>query len=256
MSSAPLRPNHLEVFEPTPRWVRAKLGGVTVAGSRRAMLLRPPGGLPVYYFPAEDVRQELLTPSGQTRVDARYGPAALYTLTVAERVVPDAAWTFTAPPAEGPALAGYFALDWKKIDAWYEEDEQVYVHARDPYKRIDVCHSSRHIEVFVAGEKVADSRRPRLLFETGLPTRYYLPAEDVRTDLLVPSASHTQCPYKGVASYFSVRAGGQTHPDLVWYYPFPIPECPKIENLLAFYNEKVDLVVDGEPQPRPHTQFA
>ena len=160
------------------------------------------------------------------------------------------------PAADGPALAGYFAFDWHAMDAWYEEDEQVYVHARDPYKRIDVCHSSRHIEVFVGGEKVADSRRPRLLFETGLPTRYYLPKEDVRMDLLVPSASHTQCPYKGVASYYSIQAGGQLYPDLVWYYPFPIPECPKIENLLAFYNEKVEIVVDGEREARPQTQWS
>lgn len=247
---------HPEYFEPSPRWVRATVNAVAVASSRRARLLRPPDGMPAYYFPAADVRQDLLTPSGAVREDSRYGPAALYTLTVGERVVTEAAWTYTAPPAGGPALAGYFAFEWKKMDAWFEEDEQIYVHARDPYKRIDVCHSSRHIEVYVAGEKVADSRRPLLLFETGLPTRYYLPKADVRMDRLVPSGLHTQCPYKGTASYYSIQAGGQLYQNYVWYYPFPIPECPKIENLLAFYNEKVDIVLDGEPQPRPQTKFA
>ncbi|MBL8055281.1 MAG: DUF427 domain-containing protein [Anaerolineales bacterium] len=247
---------HPEYFEPSPRWVRAVAGGVTVASSRRAMLLRPPDGLPAYYFPAADVRQDLLAPAGQARADARYGPAALYHLAAGGRVLENAAWSYTAPPAAGPALAGYFAFEWKLMDAWFEEDEQVYVHARDPYKRLDVCQSSRHVAVFVAGTQVADSRRPYLLFETGLPTRYYLPKADVRMDLLVPSETHTQCPYKGTASYYSIRVGDQLFENYVWYYPFPIPECPKIENRLAFYNEKVDLVIDGEPQARPQTKFA
>lgn len=254
--NTPLSPNQVEVFEPTPRWVRAELGGVAVASSRRTMLLRPAGGLPVYYFPAADVRQDLLTPTGRTHTDARYGAAALYTVTAGGRVAEAAAWTFTAPPADGPALGGYFSFAWKAMDAWYEEAEQVFVHARDPYKRVDVCASTRHIEVFVAGEKVADSRRPQLLFETGLPMRYYLPLEDVRQDLLRPSDTHTQCPYKGEAAYYTVQVGDHVARDIVWYYPAPIAECPRITGLLSFYNEKVDIYVDGELEPRPHTKFS
>jgi uncharacterized protein (DUF427 family) len=132
----------------------------------------------------------------------------------------------------------------------------VFVHPRDPYHRVDVVHSSRHVKVVVDGEVVAETTRPRLLFETGLPTRYYIPKLDVRMDLLQPTDSVTACPYKGRARYWSVRVGDRTLKDLVWSYPAPIPECPKIEGLLSFYNERVDIYVDGELQPRPKTQWS
>jgi uncharacterized protein (DUF427 family) len=143
------------------------------------------------------------------------------------------------------------------MDAWFEEDDQIYRHARDPYKRIDVVNSSRHVQVIVGGEIVADTRRPRLLFETGLPIRYYIPKEDVRMEWLIPSDTKTQCPYKGIASYYSVKVGENVHKDLVWYYPFPIPECPKIENLVCFYNERVDaLIVNGEQEEKVPTPWS
>jgi uncharacterized protein (DUF427 family) len=143
------------------------------------------------------------------------------------------------------------------MDAWFEEDDEVYVHARDPYKRVDVLHSSRHVKVVVAGEVVADSRRPALLFETGLPTRYYLPKADVRMDLLMPSDTETQCPYKGTASYYSVRSGSFLARDIAWYYRRPILECSPTENLVCFFDERVDAVyVDGELQDRPRTRWS
>ena len=111
-----------------------------------------------------------------------------------------------------------------KMDAWYEEDEQVFVHPKDPYHRVDVLESSRNVKVTVDGEVVAVTDRPKVLFETGLPPRYYIPPEDVREDILVASEKTTQCPYKGVASYYSVEAGGERVEDLVWYYPEPLPE--------------------------------
>lgn len=132
------------------------------------------------------------------------------------------------------------------MDAWYEEDEQVFVHARDPYHRVDVRNSSRHVRVIVEGELVAETRRPKLLFETGLPTRYYIPRDDVRSDLLEESERHTGCPYKGTASYHSVRAARQLVRDVVWYYPEPLAEATSIRNLLSFYNERVELEVDGQ----------
>ncbi|MDQ3966496.1 MAG: DUF427 domain-containing protein, partial [Actinomycetota bacterium] len=141
-------------------------------------------------------------------------------------------------------------------DAWYEEDEEVFVHPRDPYHRVDILDSSRHVRVLVNGEVVAETDRPELLFETGLPTRYYIPPEDVREELLVPSDTTTQCPYKGVASYWSVDAGGELFEDLSWYYPEPLPEAAKISGLLCFFNERVDLEVDGEKQPRPRTRWS
>jgi len=131
------------------------------------------------------------------------------------------------------------------MDAWFEEDEQVFVHPRDPYTRVDTVHSSRHVRVEIEGVTLGETRRPILLFETGLPTRYYIPKLDVRMDLLEPSESATRCPYKGLACYWSARVGDKLIKDIVWSYPAPIPECPKIENLLSFYNEHVDLYVDG-----------
>ena len=130
------------------------------------------------------------------------------------------------------------------------------VHPRDPYHRVDVLNSSRHVKVVIDGTVVAETRRPRLLFETSLPTRYYVPKADVRLDLLEPTDTVTQCPYKGRASYWSVRVGNEVRKDLVWGYPFPIPECSKIENLMCFYNEHVDIYVDGELQERPRTPWS
>ena len=142
------------------------------------------------------------------------------------------------------------------MDAWFEEDEQIYVHPRSPYTRVDVLRSSRHVEVEVDGVKVADSVRPVLLFETGLPVRYYLPKTDVRLDLLTATETTSQCPYKGTAEYYTLTIDGTAHDDLVWWYRHPAHESAGIAGLVAFYNEKVDLIVDGERLERPRTHFS
>ncbi len=142
------------------------------------------------------------------------------------------------------------------MDAWYEEDEEVFVHPRDPYHRLDVLHASRHVRISLDGELLAESIRPVVLFETGLPPRYYLPPDDARTELLEPSDAHSRCPYKGLASYYSVKVGGDAGRDLVWYYPEPLREVEKIAGRLAFYNERVDLEIDDVAQPRPRTRFS
>jgi uncharacterized protein (DUF427 family) len=139
---------------------------------------------------------------------------------------------------------------------WFEEDEEIFVHPRNPTTRIDVLDSSRHVQVVVDGVTVADSHRPRLLFETGLPTRYYLPKVDVRMELLEPTDSESACPYKGTARYWSVRIGEHLHEDFAWSYPTPLPESQKVAGMVCFYNERVDLIVDGEPLERPHTKFS
>jgi uncharacterized protein (DUF427 family) len=142
------------------------------------------------------------------------------------------------------------------MDEWLEEDEPIYVHPRDPYKRVDILASSRHVEVRIDGVTVADSHQPRILFETGLPPRYYLPLPDLRMDLLRPSDNQTQCPYKGTASYWHVDTGEAVHEDIVWIYRSPLPESQKVAGLACFYNEKVDILLDGEPQDRPHSPFS
>ena len=142
------------------------------------------------------------------------------------------------------------------MDEWLEEDEPVYTHPRDPYTRVDILASSRHVRVDVDGVTVADSRQPRILFETGLPPRYYLPLADVRLNLLRPSATQSHCPYKGTADYWSLDAGAAVHEDFVWIYRSPLAESQKIAGLACFYNEKVDLYLDGMLQERPHTKFS
>ena len=244
-------------FEPSPRWVRVMFNGQIIADSRRMRLLHEPGHLPLYYFPKDDVRMDYLIQTNHHTHYPRKGDAAYWTVKVGGKIAENAAWAYPQPLPEAAFLKDYFAFYWDKMDTWYEEDEEVYVHARDPYKRVDALRSSHHVKVVVAGETVAESHRPLLLFETELPTRYYIPKVDVRMDLLVPSDTQTRCPYKGEAKYYSVKSGNKLVTDIAWYYPYPVPECPRIENLVCFYNERVDaLYIDGKLQPKPQTQWS
>src|SRR5438132_8011950 len=237
------------LIEPSQRRVRVVFGGVTVADSRNVMLMLEKRRLAIYYFPASDVRLELLVPTPVKSNHPGKGEASFYAVKVAGRIAEKAAWRYLQP--ERPDLKDYVAFYWDKMDAWFEEDDEVFVHPRDPRHRVDVLNSSRHVKVVIAGQVVAETHRPRLLFETGIRTRYYIPKVDVRMDLLEPTATVTQCPYKGNATYWSARIGDQVFPDIVWSYPFPIPECTKIQHLLAFYNEKAEIYVDGELDKGP-----
>ena len=217
-----------------PRRVRGYVGHIAVVDSKRTLMLFEKGHQPVWYFPADDVRMDVLEPTDKHTTCPLKGEASYWSIRAGDRVVDNAVWSYPTPIDGREDIAGYLAFYWNKIDSWYEEDDQVFVHPRSPYHRVDVLNSSRHVRIEIEGVTVADTTRPRLLFETGLPMRCYIPRADVSMDLLEPSDSHTQCPYKGIASYYSVRIDDRVHEDLVWTYPFPIPECPKIEGLLAF----------------------
>jgi uncharacterized protein (DUF427 family) len=243
-------------MEPTERRVRTYFAGHLIADSRKALLLWEPERLPVYWFPMRDVRMDFLKPKQHTLEGGGQAGTARWDLDVEGRSAENAAWSHLQPGPERAGLKDHLTFYWNSMDAWYEEDDEVFVHPRDPHHRVDVLNSSRHVKVVVEGVVVAETRRPRLLFETGLPTRYYIPKVDVRMDLLESTASITACPYKGQASYWAVKVGDRRIEDLVWAYPAPIPECSKIENLLSFYNEKVDIDVDGELQPRPKTHWS
>ncbi len=249
-------PRPVIYIEDFPRRIRARLAGETVVDSVRVKMLHRSGLLPVYYFPAADVRTDLLEPSKTSRSDPDLGPARLFAIRVGGRLAPDAAWTYPEPAAGGLDLAGFYSLYWAAMDEWLEEDEIAIGHARDPYHRIDVLDTSRHIVVSVAGQVVAETRRARVLFETGLPPRWYIPAADVREEALVPSTSHTICAYKGQASYWSIRAGERIARDLVWYYPDPRHDAARVAGFLCFFNERVELVIDGQLQPRPRTPWS
>ncbi len=241
--------------EPTVRWIRVRFGGQVIADSRQALLLLQyaPDRMPTYYFPQADVQMETLSPSAEA--DAA-GEVSWRNVQVGDRIAADAAWIALKPPASLASLTGYVSFAWHKMDGWFEEEEEVFVHARDPHQRVDVVSSSRHVRIVVNGETIAETRRPFVLFETTLPPRYYIPREDVRMDRLEPTDLKTRCPYKGIASYWNVRTGDRLAQNIVWSYLDPIPECPKIKDLLSFYNEHVDLYVDGQLQTRPKTSWS
>ena len=239
------------VVEPSPRRLRIVFNGETVADSAKAMLLHETKHLPIYYLPVEDVRMDLLEKTDHTTHCPFKGDASYWTVKAGGRVAENAVWGYEDPIEGQEALDGLVAFYWDKMDHWYEEDEEIFIHPRDPHKRIDTVPSSRRVQVKVGGEIVADSKRGHFLFETGLPTRYYLPAGDVRMDLLEATDLRTGCPYKGTANYYSVHVGSKTFENIVWFYPDPIPECPKIKDLLCFFNEKVDaILVDGVEIPK------
>jgi uncharacterized protein (DUF427 family) len=241
-------------LEPGAKRVRAFLGGVPVADTTRPMLVWEVPYYPAYYFPLADVRTELLEPDGGVAHSPSRGDGRTFTVKAGGLVAPRAALRYEDSPIE--ELRELVRLDWDAMDAWFEEDEEVFTHPRDPYTRIDVLASSRHVRVEVDGTTVAESTSPRLLFETGLPVRYYLPKTHVRMDLLTPTGTVSHCPYKGQAEYWSVRTGERVHDDLAWSYRAPFPESQKIAGLITFYDEKTDVYVDGARQERPRTKFS
>jgi uncharacterized protein (DUF427 family) len=202
-------------LEASPRWIRGRLGGQTVVNSKRVRMLHESGRLPVWLFPEEDVRLDLLPESA---VERRHG---------------------------------LIEVDFRALDEWLEEDERQIGHPRDPYHRIDIRRTSRHVRVSIAGEPVADTTSALVLFETGLPPRWYIPREDLRAEL-TPSELTTVCAYKGRASHWSV-AGEEA---VAWSYEEPFHEVLPVRGFVAFYDERVDLELDGELRERPRTQWS
>ena len=261
--------------EPTAKRIQAVLGGETVVDSTRAVLVWEPRRIvPSYAVPAEDVRGELV-PAGPT-VGAVGGDVGVALGDVTALRVLDPRVPFAVHSTEGelvdvraagqrrpgagfrpadPDLAGLVILDFGAFDAWYEEDEQNVAHPRDPFHRIDVLPSSRQVRLELDGEVLAVSSRPVLLFETMLPARYYLPREDVTAEL-VPSSTRTWCAYKGQASYFSMSVGGRLVPDIAWSYPDPQHDADRVRDLIAFFDERIDVTLDGERRARPVTPWS
>jgi len=155
-----------------------------------------------------------------------------------------------------PQLENYIAFEWSKMDSWFEEDMEVFVYARDPHKRVEVLHSSRHIKVLLDDIEIVNSKHPWLLFETGLPIRYYFTPQDVHMDLLVASKKVTRCPYKGEAHLYSVKIKDKLYEDIAWTYRYPALECLQIQGLVSLLNEKVDIYEDGKLLPRPKTPWS
>lgn len=247
-------PGYVVFTMPSPKRLRVVVGELTVADTVEGLVMYESDHLPVYYFPVKDVDDAMLMPSATKTESPFKGTATHYSLNTGITLVEDAGWRYLEPPPECPPISDYMAFYWNKINHWYEEDEEIFVHARDPYRRVDCLPSSRRIEVFVDGEKIADSNRGVFLFETGLPTRYYMPIADTRLDLMTPSRYVSRCPYKGMANYYHVTVRNNRHENLVWYYDNPVHESARIRRLVSFYNEFVDkILIDGVEQPKPVT---
>jgi uncharacterized protein (DUF427 family) len=254
-------------YEPIEKRIRGVIGDETVVDSTRTRLVwEPRRVVPDYAVPEDDVAGEI--------APATNGAAPLPDdlPRLGERTILDPSVPFSVHTADGepvtirarggreasglrlrePELDGYVIVEFGAFDAWFEEDERNVGHPRDPFHRIDIVHSSRHVRVEVDGTVLAESTRPYLLFETHLPARYYLPAEDVRTDLLTPSDTRTACAYKGEASYYALPGAG----DIAWTYHAPLREASEVTDRIAFFNERVDVVVDGERLERPVTPWS
>ena len=261
---------------PVEKWVRATVGDTVVVSSRAPRLVwEPRRVVPAYAVPREDVAGELV-PADVEAAPAEEHPVQLgqdvrrvldprtpfsthscpgtpLTVRSAAGELPGAAF---APDDED--LAGYVVLDWRAFTQWFEEDEPVMGHPRDPFDRIDCLRSTRRVTISVDGQVLADTTRATLLFETPLLTRYYLPREDIAMDLLERSDRHTVCAYKGQASYWSARVGDRHLPDLAWTYEEPLHDALPVRGLIAFFTERtgVDLVLDGVEVPRPVTPWS
>jgi uncharacterized protein (DUF427 family) len=238
--------------EISPKRVRAYLAGVCVLDSEQARLVWEQPHYPVFYIPREAIRAELV-PSAHTSTSAKRGTARYFHVRAGGRVAENAAWQY----ADSPELAGLVRIEWSAMDAWFEEEDEVYGHPHDPYKRIDILSSARHVVVSLRGVTLADTRRPTLLYETSLPTRYYFAKTDVRMDLLTPIAKRTCCAYKGYANYWVHAINGEViEQDVAWSYQFPLSDCARIAGMIGFYNETLDIDVDGIRLPKPITEFS
>jgi uncharacterized protein (DUF427 family) len=240
--------------EAVPRRIRATRGGEVVVDTTAAHYVWEWPHYPQYYIPRRDVRDGLLLPADEegktTRGTIRpcsFADAGPQAPTVARLLV----------EAVDPALSDTVRFEWEALDGWFEEDEEVFVHPRNPYTRVDALRSTRAIRIELDGVVLAESDSPLLVFETGLPTRHYLNRTEVRFEHLESSPTVTRCPYKGTTTgYWSVVVGGATHPDLAWSYDFPTRALTPIAGLVSFYNEKVDVFVDGVREERPVTHFS
>ncbi len=250
------KPEHFVNFEPSPKRIRVSFGGETIVDTTNGLILYERDRVPVYYLPRKDAAMDLLAATDQSTHCPFKGDASYFTVNAGGKTAENAVWSYELPFDEAAGIKDYLAFYWNRMDAWHEEDEEVFVHARSPKVRVDILDSSRPVRVELGGITVAETTRARFLFETGLPTRYYIPRDDVIAELR-PSDLATNCPYKGTASYHHVQVGAKTFENIVWFYRDPVHESAGIKDYLCFYNEQVDAVyVDGVAEEKPKTKWS
>lgn len=242
-------PKHILYLEKVSKRIRGLLAGETIIDTREAMMLHETGEFIQWYIPMKDVLQAALEPSGQRESDVFKGEKSYYGVRVGDRFEADAAWSHRDPPQGPSALRDLVAFDFDRLDAWFEEDEEIFDHPRDPYHRFDCRRTSEPIVVRVGGEKIAETRRAIILFETSGVPRYYIPLDDVKAAALSPSETRTICPYKGGAAYYNVRGGEVTVPDGAWTLPDPFGEAIVVLGHLSFWGDNTEIYADGRHVP-------
>ena len=249
-------PAKLLELVPSPRRVRVDFNGECVADTTNALVMREGGHTPVYYFPKADVRMDLFSPTDHATNCPYKGDASYWNVTVAGVTGENVMWGYETPYDEMAELSDYVAFYWERMERWREEEEEIFKHARDPFKRVDAILSHRPVKCVLGGEVVAETTDGVFVFETGHPVRYYIPRADVKMDLLSRTETESVCPYKGTATYFSARIGGELFDDIAWSYEHPIAECPRIRDLICFYAENIDATfVDGVEVEKPETKW-
>ena len=240
LTAVPL-PERLLFAEPLRRRMRVQFAGEWIADSEDVLLLHEPGHYPVALFPLADVRSDALVAEERTTAHRDLGATGWFTIVAGDRTSPRSAWQYTAPPEHARELRDRVAFAWRAMDAFYEEDERIVGHAADPYHRIDIRHTSRHLVARAAGRVVADTTRPVVLYESGFAPRWYVPRDDIDPSALAPADGQTFCPYKGLASYYDIDG----RPGAAWSYPQAWPEVDRIRDLVSFEPDKVDVFLDG-----------
>jgi len=237
-------PRHRIYFDDYPRRIRALVDGRIVLDSMRGKLLHETGILPRYYAPLEDFDQKLLEATDHTTHCPFKGDASYWSVRVGDRVEESAVWSYPDPLDAAPWLEGYGSLYPERADLWLQEDEPVRTHLRDPYHRVDVLESSRRVTVTANDEVIAESDRPKLVFETSLAPRVYLLRSDVRPALLTKSEKTTACPYKGEATYWHLRVGDATIENAAWSYEYPLPEALRAASHVSFEGDGIEVELD------------
>lgn len=231
----PARPAHLLYLHDLPQRVRGEVDGTMIADTTSARMLHETRMLPRWYLPRSDVAVERLEPSDTTTHCPFKGDARYWNVRVGDRLIADAFWEYPEPLPEAPPLLDLLAPDLDKLPCWWEEDEEVIGHPRDPFHRVDLRRSSRHVTVTAAGAALGSTAQPLAVHETGFPTRWYVPVADVDTERLTPSAHTTVCPYKGRASYWNLDGGpGPAVTAAAWVYEDPLPGAERLAGHLCF----------------------
>lgn len=243
LTAAPL-PEQLLFAEPLRRRMRVRVGDEWIADSESVLLLHEPGRYPVAYFPRSDIREDMLVDEDRTTPHGELGEMRWYTVAVGDRRIPHAAWQHTTLPAHAAELTDRIAFAWRAMDAFYEEDDRIVGHAADPYHRIDIRNTSRHLVVRDGDRVIADSHHPVVLYESGFAPRWYVPREDIDESRLEHVDGQTFCPYKGLADYYTIGE----HKRAGWSYLGAWPESSRISGLVSFEPDKIEVWLDGERQ--------